>query len=168
MTNRKPEARTLWLIAGVAAGFVLSFVWPYEPTAADTAVAGDKFAMVTVPVGQAAVPGANYEAVFVLDKLTGKLSGAVINDQSGKFTHAYFRNVAADFRLAREGDYIIVSGAASLPSRGRVQMANGIIYVGELTTGKVAAYGFNYASSNRPVGPLELFALDYFPFRESD
>jgi hypothetical protein len=168
VTNRKPEARTVWLIAGVAAGLVLSFVWSYEPTAADTAVGSDKFAMVTVPVGQAAVPGANNEAVFVLDKLTGQLKGTVISDQSGKFTHAYFRNVARDFQLAREGDYIIVSGAASLPSRGRVQMANGIIYVGELTTGKVAAYGFNYAASNRPVGPLELFALDYFQFRESE
>ena len=167
MAKHTPEAKTLWLIAGVAAGLCLSFVWPHEPTAAATALGSDKFQMVTVPIGQAAIPGANNEGVFVLDKLTGKLTGAVINDQNGKFTHAYFRNLAADFKLAREGDYVIVSGAASLPSQGRVQMANGIIYVGEMTTGKVAAYGFPYANSNRPVPPVQLTMLDFFAFRES-
>jgi hypothetical protein len=167
VAKHSPEARTLWLIAGVAAGLCLSFVWPHEPTAAATALGSDKFQMVTVPVVQLGVPGGTHEAVFVLDKLTGKLTGAIISDQSGKFSHAYFRNLAADFKLAREGDYVVVTGAAGLPSQGRTPMANGIIYVGEMTTGKVAAYGFPYAASNRPVPPIALTMLDFFAFRES-
>ena len=171
MTNRKPEARTLWLIAGVVAGLCLSFVWPHEPMAAATAARAEKFAMVTVPVGQAAIPGANNEAVFVLDMLTGQLRGAVINDQNGKFTHAYQRNIAQDFKVdptrPEAVEFVLVSGAASLPSRGQAQMANGVIYVGELSSGRVNAYGFSYAQANRAIPPMPLVPLDSFQFREA-
>jgi hypothetical protein len=46
-------------------------------------------------------------------------------------------------------------------------MATGVIYVGELTSGKVAAYGFPYNDTAKPVGPFPLAPLHTFSFREA-
>ena len=137
---------------------------------AGTADRAEKFAMLTVPVKDVQFAGVrdHLEGVFVLDFLTGQLKGAVLG-KTGRFTHAYFRNIAADFQVdpAATPHYAIVQGNAQLPSQGRATMATGVIYVAELTSGRVAAYGFVYNDTNRPVGPIALARLDNFAFREA-
>lgn len=162
--------RFLWLVAGVAVGLAVSWLWPQEPMHAGTSDRDEKFAMLTVPVKDVQFAGVrdHLEAVFVLDFLTGQLKGAVLG-KTGKFTHFYYRNVAADFQVnpSATPHYAFVQGTAQLPSKGRATMATGVIYIGELTSGKIAAYGFPYNDTSRPVGPIAMAPMHTFAFREA-
>lgn len=174
------NAKNQWtlLAAGLLAGICVAYFWPHEPAQAITVDRDSKFAMATVPVtagvsgGVAGVPGPGslgLEGVFVLDFLTGRLQGAVINNRSGKFTHAYFRNVAADFQVDPQAEphYAFLGATANLPGSRGVTPAAGVIYVAELTSGKVIAYSFPYRESNRPLPPVEMTPMDFFQFREA-
>lgn len=160
----------MWLMAGAVLGLAASWFFPQEPLHASSSDRDEKFAMLTVPVKDVQFAGVrdHLEGVFVLDFLTGQLKGAVLT-KTGRFTHFYMRNIAADFQLdpAATPHYAIVQGNAQLPSQGRLTMATGVIYVAELTTGRVAAYGFPYNETNRAVGPIALAPLDKFQFREA-
>jgi hypothetical protein len=162
--------RYLWLMAGVAVGLAASWFWPQEPMHAGTSDRDDKFAMLSVPVKDVTFGGVRdtLEGVFVMDFLTGQLKGAVLA-KTGRFSHFYYRNIAADFQVdpAATPHYAIVQGNAQLPSQGRLTMATGVIYVGELTSGKVLAYGFPYNDTNAPVGPFPLAPMDTFAFRDA-
>jgi hypothetical protein len=157
-------------MAGVAVGLAASWFSPQEPMHAGTADRDDKFAMLTVPVKDVTFGGVrdHLEGIFVLDFLTGQMKGAVLG-KTGTFSHFYFRNIAADFQVdpSATPHYAFVQGNAQLPSQGRFTMATGVLYVGELTSGKVAAYGFVFNDVNRPVGPIAIAPLDTFPFREA-
>lgn len=178
MKHTRSKQTLVLLVAGIACGLALAWFWPHEPALAIATDRDSKFVMVTVPVtagvtgGVAGVPGPGsmpLEAVFVLDLLTGRLQGAVINNRSGKFQHAYYRNVAADFQVDPQAEphYAIVGGTAQLTAGRGVTPASGVIYVGELSSGKVVCYSFPYGESNRPVPPIEMTPIDVFQFRES-
>ncbi|RLS58766.1 MAG: hypothetical protein DWH91_01705 [Planctomycetota bacterium] len=160
MQSRWQENRITYLVLGLVAGLAISFYWPHEPLKADTASAGEKFAICTVPtiVSQS-------EAVFVLDSVTGRLVGAAHNQQTGGFTQAFVRNVAADFGVIENAKYLMVPGFVT--TRGGAAggtPANGGIYVAELTSGKVGLYGFLY--NNRNTAPQELIPIANFSFRD--
>jgi hypothetical protein len=108
------------------------------------------------------------EGVFVLDFLTGQIKGAVLNNRTGTFTHAYGRNVALDFQVDPNATarYTISTGLAMLPVQGRVTMAAGVIYVAEMSSGKLAAYGFPYSDGGVTPGVVPLKPLDVFQFRD--
>jgi hypothetical protein len=149
------------LVMGAAAYF-----WPQPAIKAEVANGNDKFTMVTVPL----VETRELEAVFVLNHLTGVLSGSAINVQTGKFGYSFLHNVAADFQASSktpEPKYAIVSGPANLRSTGGGQPAFGVIYVGELSSGGVIAYGFQRPNTRNVGSVLPLIKLDYFKFSES-
>lgn len=155
----------LMLGLGVAIGLGAMLVQRPEPLKAGNAHGNDKFSMCTVPISPR-----ESEAVFVLDHLTGVLRGGWVNGQAGTFTHTYLRNVAADFNLnpaTPEPKYAIVSGGANVQAGGRTQVANGVIYVGELTSGTVVAYGFAMPTGRGSAVPLELVRIGGFSFREA-
>lgn len=159
------ERRFLWLTVGVICGLCMSYFWPHEPAmavATDRDV--DRFAITTVPTRNG-----NAEGVFVLDFLTGRLQGAVLNSRSGKFTHAYFRNLAADFNVdpTAKPHYVIVSGDVNLPAQGRAQFADGGLYVAEMSSGMVICYAFSFVFNNAPSAPQQLLPMDRFQFRQA-
>ncbi|MCC7420021.1 MAG: hypothetical protein IT428_07070 [Planctomycetaceae bacterium] len=160
--------RWVWLTAGLVGGLCLSYFWPHEPAMAETADRAAKFGLMTCPV-QPGVAGIapELEAVFVLDYLTGRLQGAVLNPKVAKFTHAYYRNVAADFNVNPNTDasYAMVAGRNQLQA-AKVPLSTSVIYVGELASGKVAAYVFPYAEARGVVPPIQLEVADYFSFRQ--
>ena len=106
---------------------------------AGTSDRDDKFGMLTLPVKDLQLAGVrdHLEGVFVLDFLTGQIKGAVLG-RGGKFTHYYFRNVAADFQVdpSATPHFAFVQGVAQLPGQGRATPATGVLYIGELTSGK--------------------------------
>ena len=165
MQPRMNERRLVWMVVGLMAGLCLAYIWPHEVAHAVATDRDDRFAVCTVDVGFG-----NAEAVFVLDFLTGRLQGAMLNQQTGGFTNFWARNVAADFQVqadaAAKAKYVIIPGRADLNSGRGVTTASGVIYIGELTSGKVGAYRFPFKTSKQvlPVMSLEPFA--YFPFRE--
>ncbi len=156
----------LVLAFGFALGVGFMYATPSASVNASAAVGNDRFSMTTVPIERVA----NNEAVFILDHLTGILRGGVLNSQNAKFTHTYLRNIAADFQLnpaTPEPKYSIIGGPVNLRSSGGNQPANGVLYVAELTSGAVAAYGFAIPRGRGSAEPRELVRLDAFAFREA-
>ncbi|MBC8114026.1 MAG: hypothetical protein H7062_06590 [Candidatus Saccharimonas sp.] len=165
MQPKLNERRLVWMGMGLMAGLCLAYFWPHETAQAVMGDRDDRFAMCTVDVGFA-----NPEAIFVLDFLTGRLQGAMLNQQSGTFTNFWARNIAADFQqqadAAAKAKYVFVPGRADLNNKGGTTTAAGVLYIGELTSGKVGCYRFSFKTSRTvmPLQTLEPFA--YFPFRE--
>lgn len=168
MQPRGNEGRLVWMGLGLIAGLCLAYVWPHEIAQAVATDRDDRFAICTVEtqtsLGQP-------EAVFVLDFLTGRLTGAMLNQQSYAFTNFWFRNVAADFQLkasaAAKAKYCIIPGNAYLTSAGGATTSTGVIYVGELTSGKVVAYSFGVRISKVPLPVMPMEPVAFFPFREA-
>ena len=164
MKSRLRHPLVMLTLGAVLGAGVISMKSP-EPLKAGNAHGNDKFSMCTVPVSSR-----ESEAVFVLDHLTGVLRGGWYNGQSRAFTHGYLRNVATDFQVnpaTPEPKYAIVSGLANIQASGGAQAANGIVYVAELTSGQIIAYGFAMPRGRGAAQPLELIRLGNFPFRES-
>lgn len=171
MHPRSNDYRMMWMALGLIAGLCVAYVWPHEMVhAVATDRVDDKFAICTVETQPVSQLGSSPEAVFVLDFLTGRLSGAMLNQQSVTFTNFWFRNVAADFNLkpnaASKAKYTIIPGNGNLVNAGGAVLATGCIYIGELTSGKVVCYTFvvNNARVPLPVAPLEPVA--FFSFRD--
>lgn len=166
MTQAKNNAKWLWITTGFAAGLALASIWPHEPAAAFSSDRNDKFAVISVPVGLA-----SGDAVFVLDFLTGRLTGAAMSrTRSGTaFINYYYRNLAEDFQInpSIEPQYAITAGSAEIQSRGGAQWASHALYVAELSSGTVAAYAVPYRVSQTKNPPVALQPIDTFPFREA-
>lgn len=160
MKEKLTERKTFWLTAGTILGMMIAYYCPQEPAYADSAATGEKFSMCTVPTlaGQS-------EAVFVLDHLTGRLLGAAHSSQSGTFTQTYARNLAADFRVVDNAQYVMVPGRVDIRASGGAVPANGCVYVGELNSGLVNMYGFKYSPGGRQLPLQELIPIASFPWR---
>ena len=161
MTRNWSDRKISWLIAGIGLGVALASYWPHEPKAyAEAAASAEKFALCTTStnVGDA-------DAIFVLDYATGRLIGATFNNKINQFSQPMIRNLAADFGLTESGQFLMVPGFVGARGRG-AQPANGGIYVAELTTGKLALYGFiNVSQGTRAL--QELSVLGVFPWRSA-
>jgi len=151
--------------AGVLCAAAVLHLRHEKPALAQVAHGNDKFSMVTVPIA----PGEG-DAVFVLNHLTGVLRGAALNNSTGTFTHHFLHNVAADFQTAlgtTEPKYAIVSSQANLRSSGALQPAQGVLYIGELSSGAVIAYTFQMPRGRGVPAPFDITKLDFFKFAES-
>ncbi len=160
MKEKLTERKTFWLTAGTILGMMVAYYCPQEPAYADSAASGEKFSMCTVLTlaGQS-------EAVFVLDHLTGRLIGAAHSSQTGGFSQTYARNLAADFNVVDNAQYVMVPGQVQIRAGGGNPPANGCIYVGELNSGLINMYGFQYVGGGRVVPVRELIPIANFPWR---
>ena len=164
MVNRVADSRGGWLVVGVVAGLCISYFWPHETAMAITSDRSDQFAIITAPIS--AGSGYDMEAVFVLDFLTGRLRGAILNNRTKTFTYHCYRNVASDFQVeTSKPKYAIVGAHAALPNTGRQNYASGVVYVAEYTSGKVGCYAFPYQVANKRI-EAELTPIDSFSFRQ--
>lgn len=162
MTNRIFEHRGTWLTAGVALGLAVATYWPSEALRAEAVDRTNKIALIS-----ARTTAGNSDAVFLLDFVTGRLMGAAYNTQVGGFNQRYYRNVAADFQVSENAQYTIVPAEVSIPqARPGGTPAGGGLFVAELTTGKVAMYGYPYNETPRVQPPMEMVLVAGFPFRD--
>lgn len=164
MFHALSHSRTAWLAIGLIAGLVLGGLWPDTPLHAVATDRNETFAMASVPLD------ADVEAVFFLDFLTGNLRGRVLN-RVGAFTIFYEHNVMQDLQIAagKNPRFLMVTGTANLQRRGgSMQLGQSVLYVGEVTTGNVAAYAipWNNAARNaaRPI-QQNVVPLDMTKFR---
>ncbi len=163
MVFRKSHIACLILGLAIGAGGMLAVtVMQPDPLLASTTDRTSKFAMATV---QAEALGLN-EGVFVLDFINGTLVGGVINKQTGKYTHRYFRQISQDFGVDPnnpEPEYAIVGTTTDIQGNNA---GKGILHVAEKSSGKMVAYGFLYPT--RPTAAvMALQPLDVLQFRES-
>jgi len=168
MSSTTATNRVGWLACGLAAGLAVAYFWPHQPTYATTADRDTQFSMLTIPVGTSAA-GINdpMDGVFILDFLTGQLKGAVLSRQAGGFLSYYARDLAKDFGVDGDADphYCMVSGYAQMTNQGQLTMASGVIYVGELNSGKVAAYAFPWKEQGTGGVVIPLIPLDVFQWK---
>lgn len=153
------DKRLVWMLLGLVAGLGIATLWPHEQVKASATDRDAQFAMTTCAISA----HSNQEAVFVLDFLTGSLKGAILG-ADGEFSYFYIRDLATDFELdpKKEAHYCMVTGGHQLAAGG----AGSVLYVGELTTGKIAAYGFSYQNGAVAERPVPLVLLHSFPFRQ--
>jgi hypothetical protein len=155
------------LAAGIVMGLTIAWLWPHEPAYATTGDRAPHFSMVTIPVSDAAKGIVDpVDGVFVLDLVTAQLKGAVINRQNGTFASFYFRDLAGDFNVApgQAPEFCMVTGYAQIPNQGGKQMASGMLYIGELNSGKVAGYAFPWVEKGMG-GPVAITPMDVFQWR---
>lgn len=153
----------LWLTAGVVLGLGIATLWPNRPLTAATSDRNDKFGMCTVYVSE------NLEAVFVLDFLTGRLTGACLGKQGNGFVQFFAADVGADLQVkSGKPAYTMTPGLAQIRSRPGTQPAASVIYVAEMSTGKVGCYAIPFLLPNtkNPV-PAKLAPLDVYTFRDA-
>jgi hypothetical protein len=150
-----------WLLLGAVGGVVAtrwSMPAPLHASASDHA---QSFALATGALDE------ELEAVFFLDFTTGELTANVLSPINRHFYASYHTNVVRDLRIdvSRNPQFSIVTGnAAFRPGGGQVQPGNSIVYVAELTSGKLAAYAVpwprNLANTGVPINNARLALLD--------
>jgi hypothetical protein len=168
MRSTMDSNRVAWLAGGLIAGLAIAYVCPHEPAYATTADRDTQFMMVTCPVGNAAAGITDpMDGVFILDFLTGQLKGAVLNRQTRAFSAFYVRDLAKDFQVAGDEDphYCIVSGYSQMNAQQGPTFASGVLFVGELTSGKVHAYAFPWLEPGFGE-PMPLVPLAAFPWKQ--
>jgi hypothetical protein len=126
---------------GLAAGLVAVCFLPNTPLHAVATDRVDTFAIATGYVD------ADIEAIYFLDFLTGDLNAVVIGRAASGFmvTGQYGCNVLRDMKLDADKNprFLMVTGAADLirgGSGGQVRPSRAVVYVAEVTSGRVAAY----------------------------
>lgn len=154
-----------WLAAGVLVGLAAGRLLPHAPAHAMATDRQENFAIATGPVDE------EMEAVFFLDFLTGELKAAVLSPITGKFNALYQAQIAGDLGVdaSKNPKYLLVTGLAQLRrGGGQIQPGASVVYVAELTSGKVAAYAVPWsrgaANSNIPI-KANLVPLDSMQFR---
>jgi len=157
------------IVLGLAAGLMWAGVWPNTPLHAMATDRVDTFAMATGAVDT------DIEAVYFLDFLTGDLSAAVIGRVGATYmvTGVYTRNVIQDMNLDanKNPHFLMVTGLADLSRGGRggqVQPGKAVVYVAEVTTGKVGVYAIPWNAPAHAQGRPErrpLVPIIAFPFR---
>jgi hypothetical protein len=166
-------SRRVWLFCGVLIGIGVAYYWPHEPIRADQSDRTDKFAMISVSASPAIAGGiAGSEGIFILDFLTGRLQGFYLNPNApaAGFAQMFFRDVAHDLGLdektAAQPVYAIVGGQGQLVGQATTFGA-GLVYVAEMTTGQLVAYGFPFTVAvNQILPPQPMVPVARAEFRK--
>lgn len=159
------RSQPVWLALGLVVGLTLGGLWPHSPLHAVATDRYETFAIATGPVET------DIEALYFLDFLTGDLRAAVLNQQTGTFMSFFTYNIMADLGVKEDSNprYLMVTGMADL-RRGAARMrpSLAVVYVAEITSGKVAAYAIPWAPEARAIGrvvKMPLVRLDVTQFR---
>ena len=114
-----------------------------------TSQAGDSFAACTVPLA------GGTEGFFILDFLTGDISGGVINPMTSTFGATFRHNVLNDLGFqagqVKNPKFLLVAGQIEM-RRGRTPMAPAVLYVTDCASGTTAAYGIPFSNQRGAVG----------------
>ncbi len=154
-----------WLImaGGLLLGLGIASLWPNRPLTAAVSDRNEKFGMCTVTMTE------GLEAVFVLDFLTGRLTGACLGKQGNGFVVFFAADAAADLSVkTAKPQYAMTTGFASIRGTPAAQPAASVIYVAELNSGTVGCYAIPFKLPNvkNPV-PIKLVPLDRYQFRDA-
>ena len=167
MRTRRFGYTGVGLMAGVLIGLAIGMLWPQTPLHAVATDRVDNFALATGPLDD------DTEALFYLDFTSGELKATALSPIARKFFASFSANVVHDLGvdISKNPKYLMVTGNSVFRrGGGQVQPGNAVVYVAELTSGKVAAYAVPwsqaYATAGRQIhAPLIL--LDVYPMRVS-
>ena len=157
-------AAGLAVAIGLSVGLMIGGIWPHTSLHAMATDRVDTFAIATGLVDE------DVEAIYFLDFLTGELRALVMGKQAGGFCGFFTLNVANHLGIdpGKNPRYLMVTGVASLRRGGsRLQLSRAVVYVAEITSGKVGAYAIPWnpsmaAAGQKMAGNLIPVALDQF------
>ena len=162
----RPAGLTVGLAVGLAIGLIAGGIWPHTPLHATATDRLDTLAIATGAVDE------DVEGVYFLDLLTGDLRALVMGKQAGQFCGFFTINVAEHLGIdpAKNPRYVMATGLVNLRhsgSGGRMQPSRAVVYVAEITTGKVGAYAIPWnsaigAAGQKIVQKLVPVAVDQF------
>ena len=146
-------AGSIIFFGGYAVGYIFTG-WDESPEQfpvvhAMTSQADESFAAFTVPLSVGS------EGFFILDFLTGDLSGGVINPATSTFGASFRHNVLNDLGFqpgqVKNPKFLLVAGQVEM-RRSRTPMAPAVLYVTDCTSGATAAYGIPFSNQRGVVG----------------
>jgi len=154
----------LGIAIGLIIGLIAGGVWPQTPLHATATDRVETLAIATGPVDE------DVEAIYFLDFLTGDLRGLVLGKQAGQFCGYFDLNVAEHLGInpSMNPRYLMATGLANLRRGGaRMQPSQAVVYVAEVSSGKVGAYAIPWnpslaATGQKIVQKLVPVALDQF------
>jgi len=169
MSLSLPNSKGLSLGLGLVLGLLAGTMLPHAPLHAVATDRSENFVMATGFVSS------DLEGVFFLDALTGELRGTVINPmvQPPTVGITYTRNVVTDLEIdvSKAPKFVMVTGLMPLrPGGGTNQFAQSVVYVAEVTSGKMACYGMNFNRgqfNNMRGGAAEFIPFFVGPFRQA-
>jgi len=148
--------RPLYLLAGFVLVFTVGYmagsfipeqnVSPkqFPVIHAMTSQVDESFAVCTVPISN------GLDGFFILDFLTGDLSGGVINPMTSKFSATFRHSVLNDlgFQPGRDKNpkFLLVAGQAEKLRNPSVRLAPAALYVTNCESGVTVAYGIPLAN----------------------
>ena len=159
------DRRLVWLAMGALVGGAFGVMWPQRQLHAVATDKLDNFAIATGHLDD------ETEAIFFLNFLTGELRASALSPVTRKFFASFHANVIADLQIdvAMNPKFMMVTGESIFRvNGGQFQPGNAVVYVAELTSGRVAAYAAPwarpYAIGNRSMNS-KLILLDTMAFR---
>lgn len=161
------KLKWIWIVVGPVLGLVVGTMLPHSPL---HAVATDRQENFAIATGH--MDGEN-EGIFFLDMLTGDLKGAVVNPFRRNIGYVYQINVFKDLEVdaSKNPKFLMVTGTLEMRPDGSNQYAQGVIYVAEVTTGKMVCYGmpFNKGVLTNSAQPNQATFVPIFkvPLREA-
>lgn len=148
--------RPLYLLAGFVLVFTVGYmagsfipeqnVSPkqFPVIHAMTSQVDESFAVCTVPISN------GLDGFFILDFLTGDLSGGVINPMTSKFSATFRHSVLNDlgFQPGRDKNpkFLLVAGQAEKLRNPSARLAPAALYVTNCESGVTVAYGIPLAN----------------------
>jgi hypothetical protein len=151
--------------AGLSLGLMMGGLWPKTALHAMATDRVDTYAMATGMVDE------DVEAVYFLDFLTGELRALVMGKQVGGISGIYTFNVASHLGIdpGKNPRYMMVTGMVNLRRGGsRMQASRAVVYVAEITSGKMGAYAIPWNPSLAAAGQtmtLSLVPVATYQFR---
>jgi hypothetical protein len=159
--------RTAWLALGLVIGLVAAGMWSATPVQATASAQQSNMIIATGPID------GDGEAVIVLDGVTGEMKAWVMNTRAPRFFAMFTHNVLADFGLTGEDKtapkFTMVTGAHTF-QRNVGEFGNCVVYVAEVNSGKMCAYGMPWPRGVRNatarLSPAAFVPLDKVGFRD--
>jgi hypothetical protein len=149
-------------------GLCLGGLFPHAPI---HAVATDRTDTYLIATGM--VDSDGIEAIYLLDCLTGDLRAAVLGKATGGFTATYMypgAQLMKDFGLdpTKNPKFLMVTGMADLRTGSNNAFGSAVVYVVELSSGRIAAYALPWNRnvwSTRKIVSDNLRLVGMLPFR---
>lgn len=170
---RKPfSAGQIWFVGLPFAVIFLSF-YAQSPVYADASNEKGGYTVATGPLDT------DLEGYFFLDALTGELKVAAINPRTGKFMAVFTRKILDDFKNTtaknQNPSFMMVTGLAKIVQGaagggGQWRFADSVIYVTELTSGRLVCYAIQLPVNLRNQNKLyvgEIIGLDKLDLRKA-
>ncbi len=159
--------RFLFPASTLLLGLCLGGMFPHTPIHAVATDRTDSFLIATGMVDS------DVEAIYLLDCLTGDLRAAVMGKARGGFTAIFAYpgvKLMQEFGIdpSKNPKFLMVTGLADLRTGSQSGFGASVVYVVELTSGKIGAYAlpWNRSSWNtRTLVSYTLVPVGMLPFR---